>query len=147
MAALGSILTFVFASSGAMMLASTPLIVRIASDARVGAFVARSADPSKPHQPGMRPGHNTDEDVAMGFWLSRFHRAGVAPVTYVRVNERLTNLGCMRSNGLYRAPKNRSVASHFVKTAGGMQYVWEILVDGEKHNATKCRQMTGDGRL
>ena len=83
----------------------------------------------------------------MGFWLSRLHAAKVAPVTYVRVNDKLHNLGCARLNGLYKAPRNRSVAVHFVKTAGGMQYVWGVLVDHNKHNATICQQMTGDGRL
>lgn len=134
-------------TSGAVMLASTPLIVRIASDGAIGRFVARSADPMGPHQPGMKPGHNTDEDVAMGFWISRFHRASLARVSYVRINERLTNLGCARSSGLYRAPRNRSVGVHFVKSAGGMAYVWGMLVRGERHNVTRCHMMTGDYRL
>ena len=134
-------------TSGAVMLASTPLIARIAADPAIGSFVARSADPSGPHQPNMRPGHNTDEDVAMGFWLSRFHRSGVAPVTYVKANEKLTNIGCKLMNGLYRPPRNKSVGVHFVKTAGGMEYVWGMLVRGEKHNATRCHMMTGDYRL
>ena len=63
------------------MLASTSLIARLASDSRVGSFVARSADPTIKGQPNMKPGHNTDEDVAMGFWLSRLHAARIAPVT------------------------------------------------------------------
>lgn len=134
-------------SSGAVMLASTPLIARIAADAAVGSFVARSSDPAQPHQPGMKPGHNTDEDVALGYWLSRFHLSGVARVTYVRVNDKLTNLGCRRNNGLYRTPQQKSVGVHFVKTAGGMQYVWGLVVDGEKPNITKCHRMTGDGRI
>ena len=83
----------------------------------------------------------------MGFWLSRFHMGGVARVTYVRVNERLTNLGCALHNGLYKPPKNRSVAVHFVKRPGGMAYVWGLLVEGQKHNVTRCHQMTGDYRL
>jgi hypothetical protein len=91
--------------------------------------------------------HNTDEDVALGFWLSRYHRAGVARVTYVKANEKLTNLGCKRSSGLYRAPRNRSVGVHFVKTAGGMQYVWRVIVDGLRPNASLCHIMTGDYRL
>ena len=134
-------------TSGALVLASTTLIVRIAADGAIGRFVARSADPTGPHQPGMRAGHNTDEDVAMGFWLSRFHRAGVARVTYVRANERLTNLGCRRNDGLYRPPRDRSMGVHFVKTAGGMQYVWGVLADGQKPNVTRCHRMTGDYRL
>ena len=83
----------------------------------------------------------------MGFWLSRFHRSGVAPVTYVKANEKLTNIGCKLMNGLYRPPRNKSVGVHFVKTAGGMEYVWGMLVRGEKHNATRCHMMTGDYRL
>ena len=134
-------------TSGALMLASTPLIVRLASDPAIGEFVRRSADPTLPHQPDMKPGHNTDEDVAMGFWLSRFHRSAVAPITYVRINERLTNLGCRMHSGLYRPPRNHSVGSHFVKSAGGMEYVWGLLVNGDKHNVTKCHIMTGDYRL
>ena len=129
------------------MLASAALIARVASDARVVEFVARSADPTGPHQPGMRPGHNTDEDVAFGFWLSRYHRAGVANVTYVRVNEKLTNLGCAKQTALYRTPRNRSVGVHFVKTAGGMHYVRGLLVRGERPNVTRCHVLTGDYRL
>ena len=29
-------------------------------------------------------GHHTDEDVAMGFWLSRYHLSGELPIHYVR---------------------------------------------------------------
>ena len=65
----------------------------------------------------------------------------------MRVNERLSNLGCQRSNGLYRTPKPHAVGVHFVKTANGMKYVWGLLVDGEKHNVTKCWMMSGDYRL
>ena len=65
----------------------------------------------------------------------------------VRINERLTNLGCRMHSGLYRPPRNHSVGSHFVKSAGGMEYVWGLLVNGDKHNVTKCHIMTGDYRL
>lgn len=124
-------------TSGAFMLASTPLVVRFATLPQIGEFVSRSAF-----------GHHTDEDVAMGFWISRFHRGGLRPaVTYVEVNKRLTNLGCYRHAGLYMPPRNRSVGMHFLKTPGGMRYVWSILVDGLKHNASRCRDWTGDGRL
>ena len=124
-------------TSGALMLASTPLIVRMATEPAVGEFVARSSTE-----------HHTDEDVAMGFWISRFHLGGLSPpVQYVEVNRRLANLGCYRHSGLYVAPRNRSVGAHFVKSAGGMHYVWSILADGMRHNATRCRLMTGDGRL
>lgn len=30
--------------------------------------------------------HHTDEDVALGFWLSRFHLAGAINVSYVRID-------------------------------------------------------------
>ena len=95
----------------------------------------------------MRQVSSTDEDVAMGFYISRFHLAGLVRVLYVRVNERLTNLGCARNSGLYKPPRNRSVGIHFVKSAGGMAYVWSMLHDGAPHNATRCRHMSGDWRL
>ena len=135
-------------TSGALMLASTSLVARVAADASIGELVARSVDPTQPGQPGMKPGHNTDEDVALGFWLSRFHRAADSRlVSYVRVNQRTANLGCKRQNSLYHTPHNDSVAVHFVKTAGGMHYVWGLVVNGEKTNLAKCFQMTGDGRI
>ena len=65
----------------------------------------------------------------------------------VRVNERLPNLGCFRNAGLYRPPHKSMIGMHFVKTAGGMQYVWGLLVDGERPNVSKCHKMTGDYRL
>lgn len=52
---------------GSLMLASTALIVRVATEPAIGRFVARSESE-----------HHTDEDVAMGFWLSRYHLAGDA---------------------------------------------------------------------
>jgi hypothetical protein len=130
-------------TSGALMLASTPLVVRIAAAPEIGEFVERS----KLNHARLGRVSSTDEDVAMGFYISRFHRARLANVTYVRVNERLTNLGCGRNSGLYKPPKNRSVGIHFVKNAGGMAYVWSLLVHGMPHNKTRCREMTGDGRL
>ena len=65
----------------------------------------------------------------------------------VRINERLPNLGCFMNRGLYRWPHKNMVGMHFVKTAGGMQYVWSAIHDGVPPNKTVCRQMTGDGRL
>jgi hypothetical protein len=82
----------------------------------------------------------------MGFWLSRYHLSGAA-VTYVRINDRLLNLGCFRHSGLYRPPHRSAVGMHFVKSAGGMQYIWDVIVHGAKPNATRCRIMSGDGRL
>jgi len=130
-------------TSGAMMLASTSLIVRIAAEPAIGAFVERS----KAHHVLNGRVSSTDEDVAMGFYISRFHLAGLARVTYVNVARWLTNLGCFRLRGLYAPPRNSSVGLHFVKSAGGMQYVWEVLHDRWPVNATRCRDMTGDGRL
>ena len=130
-------------TTGAMMLASTSLIVRIAAEPAIGAFVERS----KLNHAAHGRVRSTDEDVAMGFYISRFHLAGLASVTYVRVNERLPNLGCTRNRGLYQPPRNRSVGMHFVKSAGGMEYVWSVIHDGMPPNATRCIQMNGDGRL
>ena len=126
-------------TSGALMLASTPLIVRIASEPAVSAFVTRSTS-----------SHHTDEDVAMGFWFSRFHLGGIQPpLAYMNVNQRLMNLGCYprKMFRLYSAPRNRSVGVHFLKSAGAQKYVWGVLHDGLRHNASRCREMTGDGRL
>lgn len=130
-------------TSGALMLASTELVVRIAAEPAVGTFVERS---KLRHQELGRV-KSTDEDVAMGYYLSRFHLANMARVEYVKINDRLPNLGCQRNGGLYRHPKNRSVGIHFVKTAGGMEYVWSVIHDQAKHNVTRCREATGDGRL
>ena len=73
--------------------------------------------------------------------------SGAVPVTYVRINEKLVNLGCFRNGGLYRPPHRSAVGMHFVKSAGGMQYIWNVIANGAKPNATLCRKMTGDGRL
>ena len=82
----------------------------------------------------------------MGFWLSRFHRSAVAPITYVRINERLTNLGCrMHSACTVRRATIRSDRTRRVPAA--CEYVWGLLVNGDKHNVTKCHIMTGDYRL
>lgn len=130
-------------TSGALMLASTPLIVRIAAEPAIGDFVERS----KLRHVQLGRVKSTDEDVAMGFYMSRFHLGGLANVTYVRINDQLTNLGCARNGGLYRRPNPRDVGKHFVKTAGGHAYVWSIVVDGMAPNVTRCIQWTGDGRL
>ena len=63
------------------------------------------------------------------------------------MNEKLTNLGCRRKEGLYMPPRKDDVGKHFLKTAGAHAYVWSILVDGMKPNATRCIDMSGDGRL
>ena len=123
------------------MLASTPLIVRIAAEPAIGDFVERS----KLRHVQLGRVKSTDEDVAMGFYMSRFHLGGLANVTYVRINDQLTNLGCARNGGLYGDPTARC-GKHFVKTAGGHAYVWSIVVDGMAPNVTRCIQWTG-GRL
>ena len=116
-------------TSGALMLASTALIVRIATEPAISEFVARSAT-----------SHHTDEDVAMGFWLSRFHLGGIQPpIAYVNVNMRLMNLACYprKMFRLYSAPRNRSVGVHFLKSPGAQEYVWGVLHDGRRHNASR----------
>lgn len=109
--------------------------MRVATEPAIERFVKRS-----------EAAHHTDEDVALGFWLSRYHLAG-EPITYVRVNDRLTNLACFYQKGLYKRPTPSAVGVHFVKSAGGMHYVWAVIHDGMKPNATLCRTATGDGRL
>ena len=100
--------------------------MRIAAEPAIGDFVERS----KLRHVQLGRVKSTDEDVAMGFYMSRFHLGGLANVTYVRINDQLTNLGCARNGGLYRRPNPRDVGKHFVKTAGGHAYVWSIVVDG-----------------
>ena len=103
-------------TSGALMLASTPLIVRIAAEPAIGDFVERS----KLRHVQLGRVKSTDEDVAMGFYMSRFHLGGLANVTYVRINDQLTNLGCARNGGLYRRPNPRDVGKHFRRRRADM---------------------------
>ncbi len=123
-------------TNGPLMLVSTPLVHMLVRSPDVSAFVRRS-----------EVSHHTDEDVALGFWLSRFHLARLANVSYVRIDRHLTNLGCFRKSALYAPPKRSADGVHFVKTSGGMRYVWGVIAANETVNATRCRLMTGDGRL
>lgn len=140
-------------TSGALMLTSAGLVRRLAASAAVGDFARRAALE-----------HHTDEDVALGFWLSRIHLAaggglraahaaagtasGGAPAERIAyVYTHLFNLGCFRKSWLYKPPRRDAVAVHFVKNAGGMAYVWRVLQGGAPPNATACRLATNDWRL
>lgn len=82
------------------------------------------------------------EDVALGFWLSApvlRATAGAPPnVTYVRVNDRASNMACLSTSGLYQRPQNDSVAIHFLKRPSAMQYVWRLLHDRQPHESKAC---------
>ena len=82
------------------------------------------------------------EDVALGFWLSEpvLRATADAPrnVTYVRINDRCSNVGCTAAHGLYQRPQNDSVAIHYLKGASSMKYVWSLLGEGAQHGVGEC---------
>ncbi|KAL3911843.1 MAG: hypothetical protein SGPRY_008543 [Prymnesium sp.] len=78
-----------------------------------------------------------NEDVALGFWLSRAERRGLFNVTWVRINDRAINMACISTKGMYQRPRNDTISIHFLKKPGGAQYLWD-LYNGVPHSAENC---------
>lgn len=99
--------------NGVLELLSAPLVRHVASSPEVRGFVARAERAVaarkaagwgmslKRGQRGPRVWRQ-NEDVALGFWLSRAERKGKFNVTWVRINDRAMNMGCISTKGMYQ---------------------------------------------
>ena len=79
-----------------------------------------------------------NEDIALGFWLSRAELEGKFNVSWVRVNDRAINMACISTKGMYQRPRNDTISIHFLKRPGGSQYLWGLMHDGLPHSAENC---------
>ena len=117
---------------GALQLLSTSLVRAVGTSADVAAF-SDAANTSA----ALR-GRESNEDVALGYWIWRQRLRLGLNVSFVTINARATNLGCFRNGGLYRHPKPDAVVIHRIKGGAGMHYVWGMLHDGKPHDEIKC---------
>ena len=86
---------------------------------------------------------DSNEDVALGYWLARLSRESRSSgtplnVTYVSVNHRVPNLGCFRNGGLYKQATRDPIVIHRIKGHAGMGYVWRRLYEGAAHDPLLC---------
>ena len=81
---------------------------------------------------------NRQEDMVLGFWLSRGERQGKFKITWVRINDRSNNMGCLSTKGMYQRPRNDTVSVHFLKGRGGLDYLYGLLHDGVPHSGENC---------
>lgn len=136
--------------NGALELLSTPLVRYIATEPRVLDFVGRAeraiasrkaAGFSMTSYARADKGPRVwrqNEDIALGFWLSRAELAGQFNVTWVRVNDRAINMACISTKGMYQRPRDDSVIVHFLKKPAGVRYVWGLLHDRVAHTSDNC---------
>jgi hypothetical protein len=80
----------------------------------------------------------SNEDVALGFWVATLAKQGRLNVTFHGVNARATNLGCFRNAGLYRNPSADALVIHRVKGHNGMPFLWRVLHDGVPFDVIDC---------
>lgn len=80
----------------------------------------------------------SNEDVALGFWVATLARQRQLNVTFHGVNARATNLGCFRNAGLYRNPSADAIVIHRVKGHNGMPFLWRVLHDGVPFDTIEC---------
>ena len=118
---------------GAFQLLSSSLVRMLGASEEVAAF-ARAANASD----AFRGGRESNEDVALGYWLWKLRRRHDLNVSYVAINSRATNLGCFRNGGLYQQPKADAIVIHRIKGASGMHYVWRRLERNMSHDAISC---------
>mmetsp|Transcript_8972 Transcript_8972/g.28499 ORF Transcript_8972/g.28499 Transcript_8972/m.28499 type:complete len:128 (-) Transcript_8972:388-771(-) len=78
-----------------------------------------------------------NEDVALGFWISRGERRGLFNVTWVRINDRAINMACISTKGMYQRPRNDTISVHFLKRPGGSLYLWGLMHDGVPHSGAE----------
>ena len=135
--------------NGVLELLSAPLVRYVASSQEVQGFVERAEKAVaarkaagwgmslKRGQRGPRVWRQ-NEDVALGFWLSRAERKARFNVTWVRINDRAMNMGCISTKGMYQRPRNDTISIHFLKRPGGSEYLWGHLHDGKPHSAQRC---------
>jgi hypothetical protein len=135
--------------NGVLELLSAPLVRYVATSPDVFAFVTRAERAVearkaagwgmslKGGQRGPRVWRQ-NEDVALGFWLSRAERRGLFNVTWVRINDRAMNMACISTKGMYQRPRNDTISVHFLKRPGGLEYIWGLLHDGVPHSPQNC---------
>ena len=134
--------------NGALELLSAPLVRYVADSPEVNAFVRRAEAgvaarkaagwgmSLKKGQLGPRVWRQ-NEDVALGYWISRGERRGLFNVTWVRINDRAINMACISTKGMYQRPRNDTISIHFLKKPGGSEYLWG-LYHGVPHSAENC---------
>ena len=118
--------------NGVLELLSAPLVRHVARSREIFDFVMRAeraVEARKAGGWGMSLKHGQrgprvwrqNEDVALGFWLSRAERKGAFNVTWVRINDRAMNMGCISTKGMYQRPRNDTISVHFLKRPGGLE--------------------------
>jgi hypothetical protein len=117
---------------GALQILSSPLARAIGGSSEVRAF-AVAANESE----SLRT-RDSNEDVALGYWIRRVASRAGFNVTFSPVNGRAPNLGCFRDAGLYRNPRPDAVFIHRIKGGAGMGYVWRVVHDGQPHDPINC---------
>jgi len=140
--------------NGLLELFSAPLVRYVATSPEVRHFVeraqrgcdARSAAGFDVHtaaavrsrgNPGPRC-WNRQEDMVLGFWLARAERRGAFKVSYVKINDRSANMGCLSTKGMYQRPRHDVVSVHNLKVRGGLDYLYGMLHDGVPHSGENC---------
>jgi len=138
--------------NGLLELLSAPLVRHVATAPEVVHFVERARHGIEVRQAAgwevsssaLKKGElgprvwNRQEDMVVGFWLSRAERRGRFNVTWVRINDRSNNMGCLSTKGMYQRPRNDTVSVHFLKGRGGLDYLYGLLHDGVPHSGENC---------
>ena len=149
-AAKGAYAPFPFIN-GALELISAEALRHVAGSAEVRAFVERASGAVEARKAAGWPMSlkgkdgkrgprvwRQNEDIALGFWLSRAELAGKFNVTHVKINDRAPNMACISTKGMYQRPRDDTVVVHFLKRPAGVRYVWGVLHDRVPHDADNC---------
>ena len=139
--------------NGLLELLSAPLVRYVATSPEVRHFVERaqrgcdarqaagwdasSASLKKRGDPGPRC-WNRQEDMVLGFWLARAERRGAFQVSWVRINDRSANMGCLSTKGMYQRPRQDVISVHNLKVRGGLDYLYGLMHDGMPHTGENC---------
>ena len=116
---------------GALQLLSRNLVVALGTSEAVRRF-STSAD----GDPELRK-RESNEDVAIGYWIAMVAAERALNVSYVNINDRAPNLGCFRNGGLYRNPSPSHILLHRIKGAAGQPYVLRVM-EGEAFDPVAC---------
>ena len=136
---------------GLLELLSAPLVRYVATSPEVRHFVeraqrgcdARSAAGFDVHtaaavrsrgNPGPRC-WNRQEDMVLGFWLARAERRGAFKVSYVKINDRSANMGCLSTKGMYQRPRHDVVSVHNLKVRASRPRALEIARESALESA------------
>ena len=126
--------------NGNFQLLSADLARRVGTSASIAAFV-RGAMTARIDT--ARHGHDRHEDVLLGHWVAHLDPPPLEPIAYLDVTRRLVNLGCFKADGLYMHPNPQHLAVHFVKSAAGQRYLWDVMHGGRPHDAFNCSMLAG----